>query len=379
MNDLYIGLMSGTSTDGVDAVLADINHQGQTKIITHDFVNMPTQLRQDILALNKSSTDELHKAAIVSNELAILYSTLVAKLLNQNKIKPEQIKAIGAHGQTVRHAPQHSYSIQLNNAPMLAELSGIDVITDFRNSDIAAGGHGAPLVPAFHKNLFTRFNKDNTVILNLGGIANVTVLHNDQAAIGFDTGPANMLLDAWIIKCKNQFYDDNGEWAKSGNLNHNLLDYLIKSEPWFDSKPPKSTGRDLFNLEWLEHRLNGFFKSNDTQYANNDIQATLAHLTVKTVIQAIANNTQLDTQRIIVCGGGALNPFLMQLLLQYALEYWQGCEVISSADTGIDPQHIEALAFAWMAWAYDNRIAANMPDVTGAKGPRILGCKYLAG
>lgn len=368
---LYIGIMSGTSSDGADAVLADLTTPNQPKVLAHSFIAMPAQLRQQILDLNKKGNNELERSALAARELSFIYAQAVSKLLKKTSLPAKQIKAIGVHGQTVRHRPDQGFTIQINAPALLAELCSIDVIADFRSRDIAAGGQGAPLVPAFHAALFGRYG--NTVVLNLGGIANITILHNTITPIGFDTGPANTLMDAWIGKCLGLSYDNNGSWASTGKVNSELLKFLLESEPWFETNPPKSTGLDLFNLDWLEHRLHVWDKSNPT-LENQDIQATLSALTAQTVCNAI-NKHAPNTKKLIVCGGGSMNEHLMS---QIESRLDSNCKLTTSASYGVDTQHVEALAFAWLAYAWDTKQAANLPEVTGANGPRILGCKYPA-
>ena len=369
---LYIGLMSGTSTDGIDGVLASFSATCSPATLAHASLPMPPDLREHILALNQPGDNELARSARVANELARLYARIVHTLLDQTGLTANCIRAVGAHGQTVRHAPEHGYTIQLNSPALLAELCGIDVIADFRSRDIAAGGQGAPLVPAFHKALFGK--KTPLTLLNLGGIANITVLHPGTPVAGFDTGPANVLLDSWVEHCLRKPYDASGAWAAQGTANTAFLDFLIKSEPWFELPPPKSTGRHVFNLHWLATRLERFAaQAHCSPLADHDIQATLRELTSETVCQAIRRHAP-DTREVIVCGGGALNTGLMA-----SLQARLPCPVVSSATKGIDPMAMVALAFAWLAWAYKTGVAAGLPEITGARHPTLLGCCYPAG
>src|SRR5699024_6211004 len=250
----YIGLMSGTSMDGIDAVLAAFSPQQAPHIIAHASVGMPASLRDTFLSLNASGPDELAKAAQAGNELATCYAQAVAEVLNTGGLQADQVRAIGAHGQTVRHQPVQGYTIQINAPALLAELAGIAVIADFRSRDVAAGGQGAPLVPVVHQALFAQAEKP-CAVLNLGGMANVTLLDAHQGVSGFDTGPANVLLDIWAQKKLDQPFDRDGAWAAGGSVNGQWLDHLIASEPWLAAPPPKSTGRDLFNESWLQARL----------------------------------------------------------------------------------------------------------------------------
>lgn len=360
----YIGLMSGTSTDGVDGVLARFDGRGIQRVAQVGLA-FPTELRQALLGLNVPGPNELHRAALASNALADLYAQAVQRLLAQSAMAPAQIRAIGAHGQTVRHAPEVGYTLQINSPARLAEQTGIAVVADFRSRDVAAGGQGAPLVPAFHAAWLG--HKPGRVILNLGGIANVTVL--DDPVRGFDTGPANILMDSWIQHHRGLNYDQDGAWALSGRSHPALLANLL-AEPWLAGSPPKSTGRDLFNMDWLRARIH------DTpgagQLGPEDVQATLLQLSVHSIARAIAQYAG-TAHEVIACGGGALNRALMSALAQ-ALP----CPLSSSADHGIPVQSVEALAFAWLAHAHVQGQAACLPSVTGARHATVAGCMYPA-
>ena len=364
---LFIGLMSGTSTDGVDGVLADFARADRPRLLASVSLPMPDKLRHEFLALNSPGSDELRRAALAGNALADLYSQACQALLQQTGLKPEDIAAIGAHGQTVRHDPEAGYTIQINAPARLAALTRIAVIADFRSRDIADGGQGAPLVPAFHHALFA--NGQARAILNLGGIANVTLLDAQGGIGGFDTGPANVLLDLWVQSRTGQAYDADGRWAAAGHSHAGLLQHLMDSEPWFALKPPKSTGRDRFNWNWLTQRLSTF---DTTHLSGQDIQATLQMLTASTVAQAIAAQAP-DTEEVIVCGGGTLNQGMMR-----DLQSLIPAPVRASSTLGVPVQLVEALAFAWLAWAYEHGYPAGLPAVTGARQPTLLGCKYPA-
>lgn len=368
-SSLFIGLMSGTSTDGVDGVLADFSSSGRPRSLASVSLPMPAGLREEFLALNLTGANELARAALAGNALAELYADAVQALLSQADVDAAGICAIGAHGQTVRHDPAAGYTIQINAPAVLAERSRIAVIADFRSRDIAAGGQGAPLVPAFHHALFA--GAEPLAVLNLGGIANVTLLDADGGIRGFDTGPANVLMDLWAQAGIGQAYDTDGAWAASGRASAELLDLLIRDEPWFELAPPKSTGRDLFNQAWLSRRIERF-QAGPGRLADNDIQATLQQLTAATVAQALARHAP-GIREVLVCGGGALNGGLMRDL-RSALP----CPVRLTSDLGIPVQMVEALAFAWLAWAHEHGRAAGLPSVTGARGARVLGCKYPA-
>lgn len=364
---LYIGLMSGTSVDGVDGVLVRLGDGQAPAVLASASLPMPADLRRELLALNQSGDDELARGALAANGLARLYAQAVAALLQQAGIPASDVAAIGAHGQTVRHRPELGYTVQLNAPALLAELTGIDVVADFRSRDVAAGGQGAPLVPPFHAAIFGA--PQGRAVLNLGGIANVTLLEPGQPPRGFDTGPANVLLDGWCQRHLGLPYDADGRWAATGQVLAPLLEQLISSEPWFALPPPKSTGRDLFNLQWLDDRLAAF---DGPKPAPQDVQATLQRLTARTVANAI-DASAAATQEVFVCGGGARNPGLMRELA-YCLQR----PVHPTDALGVPAQEVEALAFAWLAQAFVQRRPAGVPAVTGARGPRILGALYPA-
>ena len=369
----YIGVMSGTSMDAVDAVLVDIDAEGRCRAINSANLPLPSSLKRELLALNTPGQDELHRAAQASLELGRLYAQTVKEVLSAANIESDHIEAIGVHGQTVRHRPDLGYTLQLNAPALVAELTGIDVIADFRSRDMAAGGQGAPLVPAFHA---AQFTSDKTrVILNLGGIANITILRPTGGILGFDTGPANMLMDAWMQRHRGQAYDAHGQWAASGTPIPALLTHML-ADPWFQQAPPKSTGRDDFNMDWLEQQLQVTFGGTDTvinsAQAAADIQATLLQLTAQSIAVEIARHAP-DAEDVLVCGGGALNNALMQALAEQL-----PCRIDTTEKHGLPAQWVEGAAFAWLAWCHDARKAAGLPPVTGARSASILGCRYLA-
>ncbi|TFL13348.1 anhydro-N-acetylmuramic acid kinase [Pusillimonas caeni] len=364
---LFIGLMSGTSTDGVDAVLAEFPSTRSPRLLGDASLPMPAALRKEFLALNSPGRDELARGARAGNELAQLYAQACRQLIDEAGITPADVRAIGAHGQTVRHDPGAGFSIQINAPALLAELTGIDVVADFRSRDIAAGGQGAPLVPAFHQAVFQ--SDQPRAVLNLGGIANITVLEPGQALRGFDTGPANVLLDLWCHEHTGALFDADGRWAASGRTHEGLLAALYDSEPWFTQPPPKSTGRDLFNRTWLEKRLEPF---QNAGLAKEDVQATLQSLTALSIQKAVAQHAPA-TREVLACGGGALNGGLMN-----ELEERLGRPVRPTSELGVPVQSVEALAFAWLAYAHVKGIAAGLPSVTGARAPRVLGARYPA-
>lgn len=363
--ELYIGLMSGTSTDGVDAVLARFDNDQTPVIVDAASCELPPSLRQQLLDLNRPGNNELERANLAAIELTHCYASVCHRLLERHNLAASSVRAIGAHGQTIRHRPELGFTIQLNAPALLAELTNIAVIADFRSRDIAAGGQGAPLVPSVHHGLFA--SDHPRVVLNLGGIANISILHPNQPLRGFDTGPASMLMDYWIGKHQGLPYDASGAWASSGTVIPALLDSML-AEPWFTIAPPKSTGRDLFHANWLEHHI--------AQQAPNaspeDIQATLLELTAQSVSQAIQCYAA-GTEEVVVCGGGAFNHALLLRITQLL-----GVPVHSTEVLGLHPQHVEALAFAWLAHAHMHGIKANAPAVTGAHHAVMLGAYYPA-
>jgi anhydro-N-acetylmuramic acid kinase len=372
-NSLYIGMMSGTSLDGIDAVLAELGPDGQTQLRGAVSAPFAPPLRDALLALQTPGENEIHREHLAANALAIAYADLVKKLLADSKRRPSEISAIGAHGQTIRHQAGSNnalaYTHQTLNPALLAELTGIDVIADFRSRDLAAGGHGAPLVPAFHAQQFA--SDKNTAVLNLGGIANLTLLPQNGAVTGFDCGPGNMLMDAWVAKHHGHAFDQDGAWAAQGTANESLLERML-ADPFFTKAPPKSTGRDDFHLQWLEKQLGS------STYKAEDVQATLLQLTVTAALQSIQVYAP-QTEVLIVCGGGVRNTALLNSLREQAQAIFKhALEIRSSEANGVDPQLVEALAFAWLAWAHKTKRPANLPAVTGASGPRILGACYPA-
>lgn len=359
---LYIGLMSGTSLDGLDFVL--IQQNDRTTLLGTHYEPMPPQLKQELLDLCSPGPDELARAAMAEQAWAELASTGVNKLLGKLQVDAKAIRAIGSHGQTIRHEPQRGFTIQIGHPPLLAELTTISVVGDFRRRDMAAGGQGAPLVPAFHEAMFSDTTRIRAV-LNIGGFSNLSLLYPGKTTRGFDCGPGNVLLDAWIQRHQGLAYDRNGDWACTGQANTQLLTKLLEDE-FFAAQGPKSTGRELFNLPWLETHL-----ASCPDMAPANVQATLLELTARSIRDALLAS-QPETQDILVCGGGAHNAALMQRLQDLLPE----CQVTSTADYGVEPDWIEAMAFAWLAHCCLEGIPANRPSVTGAQGPRILGAIY---
>ena len=368
---LFGGLMSGTSLDGVDAVLAEFPDGSPMRVLAHVALPMPATLHAELLALNAPGEQELHRAALAANAIARLYADATQALLRAAGRTSGEVTALGAHGQTVRHRPGEfdgtGYTSQLLNGALLAELCGIDVVCDLRSRDVAAGGQGAPLVPAFHA---ARFYEPGvaTAVLNIGGIANLSLLHADGRVGGFDCGPGNVLMDLWCQRHRGAAYDAGGAWAASGAVLPGLLAQAL-TEPFFARQPPKSTGRDLFHAAWLDTLL----ARHGGMPAADDVQATLTELTARSAADALRHHAP-ETRRLLVCGGGALNDHLMRRLTAGL----PGMAVASSEAAGLPPLQVEACAFAWLAQAFTRRQPANRPEVTGARGPRLLGALYPA-
>jgi anhydro-N-acetylmuramic acid kinase len=389
MKHLYIGLMSGTSMDGVDGVVVDFSQQ-KPKFSDVESVEFAPELRARLFALNTAGDNELHHAALAGNALARCYAQVVHRLLTSGGLDAAQIIAVGAHGQTVRHQPRlhgalssdgHTqgigaqdvgYTIQLNNPALLAELTGIDVVADFRSRDVAAGGQGAPLAPFFHRAWFAPQGSGHTVgVLNIGGISNLSILQPDGSTLGFDCGPGNALLDMWCQQHTGAAFDAGGAWGAAGAVNSALLQGML-AEPYFALPAPKSTGRDMFNRAWLERHLAGF----TTESACN-VQKTLVELTAQTIDQSVRSYSTTSghgLHELIACGGGAFNTDLMQRLQALMPQ----TPVVSSAERGLPPQDVEAAAFAWLAKQTIERRALPLSSVTGARGDRVLGCIYPA-
>jgi anhydro-N-acetylmuramic acid kinase len=362
MRELFVGIMSGTSLDGIDAVLGDFS-AGRPARLAHAHRPYASKLRAELLALCASGPDEIHRSQLAAIALAHISAELVFELLAAASVSAADISAIGCHGQTVRHMPAEGYTLQINAPSLLAELSGIAVVADFRTRDLAAGGQGAPLVPAFHAHVFSDATQSR-VILNVGGMSNITLLAPGKPVRGFDCGPGNVLMDGWIAHSRGLPYDADGAWAASGRVDHQLLDQLLL-HPFFARQPPKSCGREQFNLEWLDTLLTGRERA-------EDVQATLAELSAISVCQALAS-AEFSAQEIAVCGGGAMNPYLMLRLQAHAQ-----VRVSSTARWGVAPDSVEALAFAWLAQRTLRGESGNVPSVTGAHGPRILGAVWPA-
>lgn len=404
-NGLYIGMMSGTSLDGMDAVVCEFspNSNDGTKppmtLVATYSQNFPPRLREVLLALCQPNgvnhlisqndepnahgdepNSELDWFGWASRAYSEFASEVVNTLLKQANINADSILAIGCHGQTVRHRPKMGFSLQLIDPNVIAERTGISVVNDFRRRDMAVGGQGAPLVPAFHQALFAKADTTR-VLLNLGGIANIAVLpainhSNNSPVVGYDTGPANLLLDAWTALHINQSYDAGGAWAASGQVIEPLLTQLL-THPFFDKPYPKSTGREDFNLAWLQSELQIFdHVAPNIDYSSADVQATLTELTaisatdqIKLFIEHELTGHKLVTGRVYICGGGALNDYLMSRL-QVHLPH---CSVETTASLGLAPTWVESVAFAWLARQTLMGETGNLPAVTGARKPVVLG------
>lgn len=372
-SELFIGLMSGTSLDGVDAALVEFEsiHGSKPTVLNTHFVAYSAELRTAILALQHPTENELETTALLGNQLAKLYAHAVNQLLEQAQISSQLIIALGCHGQTIRHRPGFSdgigFTMQIGNAALLAELTNITVVSDFRSRDIAAGGQGAPLVPAFHQAVFASDSK-NRALINIGGIANITYLASSKVSshevFGFDSGPGNMLLDAWIKRHQGLNYDADGAWASTGQIVTPLLTTLL-ADPYFALVPPKSTGRDLFNEQWLNQHLS------NTDYLPQDVARTLVAFTAHTITDAVHQHCP-NVQEVYLCGGGARNTLLKNDLQQLLIN----TEIATTDVLGIGVDWVEAIAFAWLAKQCLDKKTANLPQVTGAKAARILGAIY---
>lgn len=361
MSELFIGLMSGTSLDGIDAALVNFSNE-KPHLVAHYYHEFSPPLRQKILALCAPGYDEINRLGDLDVELGHLFAETVTQLLKTQQLKPEHIKAIGSHGQTIRHHPERQFTLQIGDPNIIAAKTGITTISDFRRNDIAHGGQGAPLVPAFHQSIFSA--PHNRCIVNIGGIANITLLPaNPRKTSGFDTGPGNTLLNAWTEKHLQKPYDDQGKWAQQGQVNQHLLEQLL-NDPFFALPAPKSTGREYFNMAWLEKHALAHLKP-------EDVQRTLVALTAHSIIHSI--KTTLPDSEMIICGGGVHNHILMQQLSELA----DPQVVRASNELGIDPDWVEAIAFAWLAKQTLAKKTGNLPAVTGAHRASILGGVYF--
>jgi anhydro-N-acetylmuramic acid kinase len=365
---VYFGLMSGTSMDGVDGIAVEFAAGKVPVVRSEAFVSFSETLRDALFGLQQPGDNEIEREALAANALAARYTVCVHELLRSGNLSAEDVRAIGVHGQTVRHRPEKGYTRQINNPALLAEMTHIDVVSDFRSRDVAAGGQGAPLVPAFHATVFGA-SGETRVVCNLGGISNITILSANGAVRGFDCGPANALLDEWAQRYLGKPFDENGHFAADGQVHRPL--HALLDEPFFELQPPKSTGRDLFNNEWLDAKLQPF-----SSLQPADVQATLTALTAITVAREIERHASGCTA-LYVCGGGARNAELLKAL-QRAMEESgvSGVPVLTTEALGVPPHQVEPLAFAWLAMRHVARESGNLPAVTGAAGERVLGALY---
>lgn len=364
MAELYIGLMSGTSMDGIDAVVIDLS--GTPQILAAKFIPYDKETRDRLIILCTHNSHPVELLGSMDTRLGQQFAQAALEVLQQAGVEPDKIRAIGNHGQTIRHEPRapSPYSLQIGNPNIIAEITGITTVADFRRRDIAAGGEGAPLVPAFHNEIFRTPDHDRLVI-NIGGIANITSLPKDMnlPVTGFDTGPGNVLMDGWSERHLGATFDTDGQWGASGTLHDPLLAALLEHS-FFNLKPPKSTGREYFNLQWLDELLHDM----PDLPAPQDIQASLCELTAVSISKAITDHAP-ETHEILVCGGGVHNKMLMQRLKVHL----QGRSIHSTEQFGIHPDWVESAAFAWLAKQTLEGKPGNLPSVTGARHPVILG------
>ncbi len=355
----YIGLMSGTSLDCIDCVLIDINERN-IKLVHAYQGPLPDNTRQEILALNSPQANELARTMELSRQLGYLFADAVKTLLKQANMSASDVVAIGSHGQTLRHQPEGrlGFSLQIGDPSTITEETGIPVVADFRSRDVAASGQGAPLVPLFHAACFNQ-STTKRAIVNIGGMANITTLSGDTLLLGFDSGPGNTLLDYWSHLHQNKPFDDKGSWSRQGRIIPDLLNAML-SDPYFSKAPPKSTGRDYFNAKWLT-------SFNCDQHKPVDVMATLTELTAVSIAQGIDTHTQ----EIYICGGGVHNQFLGERIEKHSLKKVRSTEVL-----GINPDYLEAMAFAWLAYRRIKQLPGNAPVATGAQHERILGAIY---
>jgi anhydro-N-acetylmuramic acid kinase len=360
---LFVGLMSGTSLDGADAALVDFSGD-KPRTLAFSTVPFSSELRERILALSEPGRDSLELSGRVSLELADVYAHAVEAVLASGGVRRADVTAIGCHGQTVRHRPDLGFTIQLNDPARVAERAGIDVVADFRRRDMAAGGQGAPLVPAFHDAMF-RHPKRARVVVNIGGISNLTWLAPGRRTIGFDCGPGNVLLDGWTRRHLGRDYDEDGKWASQGSTDAGLLTRLLE-EPFLELPPPKSTGRELFGMAWLEQKLSA-------KHEPVDVQSTLTDFTARCIVAAIDRFCP-GTEEVYLAGGGARNSALVRRIAGLA-----GDRPVATTDTlGIPTGHVESMAFAWLAMKCVRREPVDLTAATGARAPRVLGAVYAA-
>lgn len=366
MDKYYVGLMSGTSLDAIDAVLIRITDKGAIGIVSCLNSPFPDHIQGQLRDLISGNTESLHELCSLDAELGGIYAKVALELIKKSAYQSQHITAIGCHGQTIRHHPEgrHPYSMQIGNPSVIAEITNITTVADFRSRDIAAGGQGAPLVPAFHRAVFSD-QEQQRVIVNIGGIANITLLpqaNSEENVSGYDTGPGNCLLDAWSLSCRGFNFDEDGCWAESGKADRQLLDVLL-ADNYFSKSPPKSTGTEYFNLDWLETTFPSV-----TELNANDVQATLAELTAHTIALSIIREGY-DSNEVYLCGGGVHNKDLTRRIQRHL----SNAKIQTTETLGLDPDYVEATAFAWLARCTMERQDGNLPAVTGARHPVILG------
>lgn len=365
---LYLGLMSGTSVDSIDAAIVDFGTRPPRLVATEN-LHFPAHIREQIFSLCERGDDEIERLGVLDRELGYIFSTAANTVIKNAQLSAADIVAIGSHGQTIRHRPTTTvpFTMQVGDPSTIAQETGVTTVADFRRRDISAGGQGAPLAPAFHNDVFSSASKTRFII-NVGGMANITRLSHNKAVVGFDTGPGNVLMDGWIQHKKNKPFDRDGAWAASGRVNPALLDILLQ-HPFFSAPPPKSTGREDFNLRWVFDIL-----ESQPDLSPEDIQATLLELTASTIRQAIDGLDEEGSLEIYICGGGAHNQQLMSRLEQLLPEI----PVATTAALGIDADWVEAAAFAWLAKQTLAKLSGNAPSVTGAHTRSILGGVYFS-
>ena len=365
MTEIFIGLMSGTSIDAIDAAAITIDNNKIDVIASHTHP-IPDKIKDSIASLCQPGENEIMRMGQLDFELGHIFADATLELLNANNLKASEITALGSHGQTIRHVPggEHPFTLQIGNPALICELTNITTVADFRRADMAAGGQGAPLVPAFHHAVF--YNEDiRRVVLNIGGMANISIIEKNEMISGFDTGPGNVLLNEWIQQHQKLAYDNDGEWSKSNISNDQILEKML-NDKYFTQPPPKSTGREHFNLNWVKQNLLGF---DDTP---GNIQSTLCELTAKSITEAIKSHAS-DCEQILVCGGGIHNKDLIARLKKQC-----DAEIYSTEKFGLDPDYVEAAAFAWFARQTLHNIPSNAPAVTGASHSVLMGAIHLA-
>ena len=373
---MFVGVMTGTSVDGLDMAAIDIDFDEKIKFIASETIAYPPDLRENLLAISQAEAASISFYGELDAVLGSFIGNSVKGFLRKFGISPKDVEAIGSHGQTIRHQPpsargnsEQSFTLQIGDPNRIAYITKIITIADFRRMDMAAGGQGAPLVPLFHQNILIKQSSD-TALVNIGGIANITYI--EEKLLGYDIGPGNCLVDAWCQRKLNKPYDDKGHWAKTGELNRQLLKRLL-NEPYFYVEPPKSSGKELFNLDWLEKNVVEYkLETMNPQ----DVQRTLLELTAVTISASVKNTPKIST--IIVCGGGRNNEFLMERIGSLLnLEDNEGYVMDASERWGLDGDSLEASAFAWLAFRRLNNLVGAVPSVTGAKKPSILGAVYI--